>query len=52
VVERAQQAVPQSGAPSGGTDGVADDGPVNHEKIIEEIRAAFDAEVIDSDKGD
>lgn len=52
VVERAQQAVPLSGAPGDGTDGVADDGPVNHEKIIEEIRAAFDAEVIDSDKGD
>ncbi|MFM8829259.1 MAG: DNA polymerase III subunit gamma/tau [Actinomycetota bacterium] len=26
-----------------------DDGPVDHEKIIEEIRAAFDAEVIDTE---
>ena len=49
VVERAQQAVPLSGAPGDGTDGVADDGPVNHEKIIEEIRAAFDAELIDTE---
>ncbi len=29
--------------------GDADDGPVDHEKIIEEIRAAFDAELIDTE---
>jgi Tfp pilus assembly major pilin PilA len=46
--------LPQAGAaaPAGaGATGedADDDGPVDHEKIIEEIRAAFDAEVIDTE---
>ncbi len=36
--------------PPAGGDGVADDGPVDHARIIEEIRAAFDAEMIDIEK--
>jgi DNA polymerase III subunit gamma/tau len=35
-----------------GDDEVPDDGPVDHQRIIEEIRTAFDAELIDTDKGD
>ncbi|MGA0068548.1 MAG: DNA polymerase III subunit gamma/tau [Miltoncostaeaceae bacterium] len=37
-----------AGAASDGADGTGD-GPVDHEKIIEEIRAAFDAELIDTE---
>lgn len=44
---QAAAAAPAGAAP-GGDDG-ADDGPVDHEKIIEEIRAAFDAELIDTE---
>jgi len=36
-------------SPAGG-DGPADDGPVDHARIIEELRAAFDAEMIDTEK--
>ena len=43
----AAAAAPAGTAP-GGDEG-ADDGPVDHEKIIEEIRAAFDAELIDTE---
>lgn len=35
------------GTDAGGPD--ADDGPVDHQKIIEEIQAAFDAELIDTE---
>lgn len=45
---RAAAAAPAGAGATGGD--AADDGPVDHEKIIEEIRAAFDAEVIDTDK--
>jgi len=44
---QAAAAAPAGAAP-GGDEG-ADDGPVDHEKIIEEIRAAFDAELIDTE---
>ncbi|MBM3664980.1 MAG: hypothetical protein FJW92_04205 [Actinobacteria bacterium] len=40
-------AAPATAGATGGD--AADDGPVDHEKIIEEIRAAFDAEVIDTE---
>lgn len=39
----------QAPAPAGDTNGSPDEGPVDHEKIIEEIRAAFDAELIDTE---
>jgi DNA polymerase III subunit gamma/tau len=41
-----------AGGGAGSAGVAADDGPVNHEQIIEEIRAAFDAELIDTDKGE
>ncbi len=42
-------AVPSAPAPGAEGNGPPDDGPVDHEKIIEEIRAAFDAELIDTE---
>jgi hypothetical protein len=41
--------VPSAPAPGAEGNGPPDDGPVDHEKIIEEIRAAFDAELIDTE---
>lgn len=51
VVERPQHAKAPSAAGQD-TPGLAVDGPTNHEQIIEEIRAAFDAELIDTDQGE
>ena len=45
-------ASPSPTAVAGSTGVATDDGPVNHEQIIEEIRAAFDAELVDTDKGE
>jgi len=41
-----------AGSGAGPAHAATDDGPVNHEQIIEEIRAAFDAELVDNDKGE
>lgn len=53
VVEmRGAAAAPTTPASAPAGDDAKDDGPVDHQRIIEEIRAAFDAELIDTDKGD